>query len=97
MTNMQISYIRQCCCISYFPAPVHQASGTQILLSFSAYGTATLSFFFLITTLCLLEISQLPLLCGDMLIFMFSVTFMQDTENIFNHQTYPSFIGSTHR
>lgn len=49
---------------------------------------------FLIPTV---EVSQLPLLSGNMVVFMFSVTFRQEMENSFNYQTHPSFIGSALR
>ena len=60
-----------------FPVCVGLARGTEILFSFKAYGAAAL-LYSLITTACLLEVSQRPLLSGDMEASMLTVTFMQD-------------------
>lgn len=66
----------------YFPTGVSLARDKEILLSFCAYGAVAL--LYLITTVCLLELSQSPSLIGNMEEFVLSVTFMQGMESSFN-------------
>lgn len=39
--------------------------------------------------------AMVPLLSGNMKVFISSVTFMQEMENCFNYQTHGSFTGNT--
>lgn len=87
MAHMQISLLNN---VSFIPLIYPLAKTWHLAQRFYFHSVhIVLRSSFLITTVCLLEISGAPLLTSwNMEAFMFSVTFMQNIEHSFNYQTY---------